>query len=981
VHKRALGLAVAAILGAVLVSASGAATTKAQKVAKIDVSTRASVVHYLRSIHVNAKHAVIQRGLRNYAGAHCPGKHWTCASTKHTVVQIAKRGGQNRYACTTAKCSVVQFGGASRALRAGRAVATTVLPTPVNNASCVKITGITQSCVINQTNPVNATGTNKAVVWMVTPKLTGLTQSANYTASITQGPTSGSSSVWNLSCVKQSVSIDGSTTKTNGATTTVTNNAHESIVVRQNSRSGDNTVMGAKNTGNTYDCMTDSLGNLDTSSPATQDQTLTSVVTSKGPITQNQDTTYSLCGDGVTGEYANLCFDVKQNQAAGFKCTNSTSCPASGANSAIFTQTSTQAAIANTTKGPVFQTQSTPLCSTVSAPTNAPADCVVPGGLVGTVDQDSSGISIATPTQIETQCEDAKASGLSLTNCLPTPPQVPSPPDSVSIPGGLHQTQYGPVGVGNIRQPDPVGVHFSHLKGLGQAHQTGNGSDHYTITQTSTQNADQGATQLNLGQADCTTDGQCKANQTTTTNGGTTKDGYTAPSIGNLNINCPTSGACVPTPPPTPTLLTMPPNTHFASSGVFTWTDDASGGIAYKCSVDGVLPFTDCTSGDSVTSTYGAHSFQVEAVDLFGGNASPPTTEYDWTNVPPTPTIDSGPGPTTSPDALFTFSDSDTSLSFVCSLDTSAYSACSSGQTYNALDPGLHTFSVKATDLASPTAHLSAAASTQWTISSDNPNVLIAGAGDAAFGGDTSPYAAEPNDNIANALTAAGYTVTELATLPADLSSFGQVWWVDSNPPTGGEQSQLVAFAESGRGVFLTGEWDTFGASLNAADQSMVNTIVTAGGITLGGSGCCTGTPVAYSVNSGVVGNLATAPHTLTTWTPTYPGLISGMAASSVFASDAPTEVAAAAWNRAGTVGEGRLAVFMDINWAQAAWEGANFSDVAENVAFFLSGLSSPPAAPLAPAMRLSAIGSRMLGVSAPAAPRAPRAGLSASGR
>src|SRR5207253_2971824 len=93
VHRRVLGLAVAVIVGVVLVSASGAATTQAQKSTKINVSTRAAVVHYLRSIHVNAKHAVIQRGLRNYAGAHCPGTRWACASTKHTVVQIAKRGG------------------------------------------------------------------------------------------------------------------------------------------------------------------------------------------------------------------------------------------------------------------------------------------------------------------------------------------------------------------------------------------------------------------------------------------------------------------------------------------------------------------------------------------------------------------------------------------------------------------------------------------------------------------------------------------------------------------------------------------------------------------------------------------------------------------------------------------------------------------------------------------------------------------------
>ena len=116
---RALGLAVAMIVGVALISASGAlattntptATTNAQTVTKIDVSTRAAVVHYLRSIHVSAKGVVIQRGLLELRGRSLPGKHWTCAGTKHTVVQIAKRGGQNRFACRAAKCVVVQFGG------------------------------------------------------------------------------------------------------------------------------------------------------------------------------------------------------------------------------------------------------------------------------------------------------------------------------------------------------------------------------------------------------------------------------------------------------------------------------------------------------------------------------------------------------------------------------------------------------------------------------------------------------------------------------------------------------------------------------------------------------------------------------------------------------------------------------------------------------------------------------------------------------
>jgi hypothetical protein len=229
--------------------------------------------------------------------------------------------------------------------------------------------------------------------------------------------------------------------------------------------------------------------------------------------------------------------------------------------------------------------------------------------------------------------------------------------------------------------------------------------------------------------------------------------------------------------------------------------------------------------------------------------------------------------------------------------------------------------------------------------STGNANVLVAGTGD--FGN------TEPNDNLTVLLTSVGYSVTESPALPADLSNFGQVWWVDTNPPTSAEQTQLISFAESGKGVFLTGENDGCCSSLNAGDQSMVNSIVTGSGITVGGQNvCCAGTPVAYTVNSSVVGNLATQPHIVTSWTATFPGGISGMPDSSLFAYYQPGDLStrqdvAAAWDRSSTVGSGRLVVFMDINWAEAAWRGANWSDVAQNVAFFLSGLNSPPSPPV----------------------------------
>jgi hypothetical protein len=227
-------------------------------------------------------------------------------------------------------------------------------------------------------------------------------------------------------------------------------------------------------------------------------------------------------------------------------------------------------------------------------------------------------------------------------------------------------------------------------------------------------------------------------------------------------------------------------------------------------------------------------------------------------------------------------------------------------------------------------------------------SVLIAGEGD---GGSGLPGSTQPNDDIAALLTSAGYQVTESGTLPADLSSYGQVWWVDANPPTSGEQNQLVAFEQTGGGVFLTGERPCC-ELLNSADTSMINSMVTGGGVTAGGQGEVSAGTSQNPVNQSVVGNLSQTPFVVTQWTTSQPGGMAGVAPSSVFATYQatpadPVYTVAAAWDRASLVGHGRLVVFMDINWCEQGYRATNWSDVAQNVAFFLSSLSSPPGPPV----------------------------------
>jgi hypothetical protein len=608
VHYKGLLSTGAALVAAIaLVSSSGAGTAASKRPARIDVSTRAGVVDYLRSIHVSAKGVVIQRGLRNYAGAHCPGKGWTCAGTRHTVVQIAKRGGLNRFDCRTAKCAVVQLGGASRGLRllaAGRA--SSALPPPVNTALCAKTTGITQSCVINQPN---ATGTNKAVVWMVTPKLTGLTQSATYSASITQGPLSaGSSSNTNLACVTQAVTIDGSTTKTTAGNVTVTNDAHQSIFIQQNSLQGDNTVQGALKGGTqknpTYDC------NPDATQPLTQAETLTSTATGKGSITQKQDT-------ATTGS-ANVVVDIEQNQDInGFQGFFGA---ASGLNNAAFEQSSNQQAIANTPKGPVVQTQG------ANVP-NPPYS-----GLVGTINQDSSNISTASATQTEIQCEDAVALAITPTTC--------DTHHTDTVPSySITQTQFGPEGIFTPPTHSQGRVPYAH-KGYGTSSQTGRpgGGDTFKLRQTSTQDTDTGTGSSNIVQGDCQTDGgSCDALQTATLNNTPTSDGYTAGTITNLKIICPQGQACVGTPPPAPEITGTPDDPSESTSATFTWTEAATAGVTLKCSIDGGTTFTTC---DSPTSTsysnlpLGSNTFEVKAVDNTPSHNESAADSFTWTIVP-----------------------------------------------------------------------------------------------------------------------------------------------------------------------------------------------------------------------------------------------------------------------------------------------------------------------------------------------------------
>jgi hypothetical protein len=658
------------VCAVVLVGGSGAGTTAARHATRVDVSTRSAVINYLRSIHVNPRGVVIQRGALNYAGTHCPGGRWTCASTKHTVVQIAQRGGQNRFMCRTSRCVVVQFSGALRgAYLSGRRFAAAPTKPAGNTAFCLKTgsgatTGSGQSCTISQAG----SGPNLARVYENTQKVSGLLQTAQYTASITQTSTSGA----NTACVTQNINLDGSTTNTNGKPTTANLQAYQTITITQNSSTGDNNAAQSS----------DSSGNC-TGGTITQSQTLSSTVSATGKVTQNQN---------AADNGPNLTLDIKQNQGSGFIGNSSVV----GKNNASFTQTSSQTAIANSPAG-ANQTQTSPS-----------------GGILAAVNQYSKGLSTANAVQQETQCEDAQPSGL--TTCDQNDPDAPS-----GYP--LTQVQYGPaglVGTANSRHAR----HFHSLrKAPGDSTQTGNANDTFTISQTSRQDNDKNSGQSNVIAGGIETDGTGLVTQNTVIQG-TNKKNVHEGNDTNVqgNINCPTGGSSCTKNLSPPTITDTPDDpSAYGTDASFSFSnvDDT---VVFVCSLDGSA-FTSCTSPNDLGTglASGSHTFSVKTKDPDNGNLSAAST-FTWVITPPDPTI-TGSSKPTNPDFFgtsdtFAFTDADSSVHYKCKLDSGTATACNGGSiTYNSavLSPGSHTFSVRAFD-ATDTYPSDNADTYTWTI-------------------------------------------------------------------------------------------------------------------------------------------------------------------------------------------------------------------------------------------------------------------------
>ena len=249
------GVFVLAVLaaGAVLSSSAGAST---QGVRTVDVSTRAAVVTYLRSLGVNPHGMVVQRGLHNYVGPSCPGRGWTCTTSKR-VLQIATTASStNTFVCSASNA----FGGSATPPGDCTVVQVAATATASNTASCTESSSASdasQSCVIFQTS---TGGANKATVGQSVSTLAGSSQTPTQYTGINQSSADGSNTI----TVVQSV-------------TALVNQVDASGSQSQNAHQGASLTQFATGAGNN-------------TSTLSQTQSLKAAAQQRPSLTQNQNT-------------------------------------------------------------------------------------------------------------------------------------------------------------------------------------------------------------------------------------------------------------------------------------------------------------------------------------------------------------------------------------------------------------------------------------------------------------------------------------------------------------------------------------------------------------------------------------------------------------------------------------------------------------------------------------------------------------------
>ena len=188
------------------------------------VSTRAEAQRLLRVLGMNPRGFVIQLGKRNYAGPKCPGKGWTCTSSRRVLQAV----GDNDFQCTSGDTG-------SSATPPNQCV---VMQTNGGSAKCVENTKATFGPVIQEcsiTQGPNPNGGNRAeIIQSADQKNSGsAAQDVTQHAFVMQTNGAGSNRSSVRQDVKQSITADGP-----GGDVLQEQNVHQRVDVQQSTTSG-----------------------------------------------------------------------------------------------------------------------------------------------------------------------------------------------------------------------------------------------------------------------------------------------------------------------------------------------------------------------------------------------------------------------------------------------------------------------------------------------------------------------------------------------------------------------------------------------------------------------------------------------------------------------------------------------------------------------------------------------------------------------
>jgi hypothetical protein len=236
-------------------------------------------------------------------------------------------------------------------------------------------------------------------------------------------------------------------------------------------------------------------------------------------------------------------------------------------------------------------------------------------------------------------------------------------------------------------------------------------------------------------------------------------------------------------------------------------------------------------------------------------------------------------------------------------------------------------------------------------VSQAKGRTLIFGSGDTADAGpplDINP--GEPLSDLASILASAGYGVDtdQSSTLPTNIKQYRAIWYISTDPLSATEESQLETFVQGGGGLYLTGESPCC-ENLNAADGSVVDALVSGGGVQVGGMGFANNGSEPEAVTTNAIDDVSAVPNALTSWTPSQPGGIGDVGSANVLTSTTfGNQVLAtgAVWDGSTMVsGSGRLALLMDINWLETqTWDQTTATQMVVNLERFLMSALPVPA-------------------------------------